>query len=607
MSNTEDYLDSLLNNINSVNMTGKNQPSREEDISTAKSEEIIRRYKQEQEYKREKEQKREEERRREQEFLNTFEEELSEEEADDFLHQFELELEAEDGNSGEPIEKQEKQAGFFENIEGIVESISGSREPAKRPEASKEKLVQGAFEEERLTQNESQFLSDVLGPEVELEEVVSNNIQQDVLGEHEEETASPHREEEEPVEKAPEEVVSALEEIPVEELTEEELVEELSPEDLEEKLDSQEEQPKEPEYATEEAMEEGETGDEDLLDLLSDMQDDEDISEIGDLLKADQENIELEESGLETPTAEGISQPSGGSSEEEIEETAGKKKKGAGKEKKGLIGKLADMLFGDDEEETKASEDVVVPEMGDLENISEENLEILKELESAEKAAAPEEPEGKKKKRKREKKEKKEKKPKEKKERKKREKKPKPPKEKDNTPPLPKKPVILIFLMAASILVLVLLMSKLIGYTSSISAAKDAMDNADYIEAYKELSGLELKKADKKLYTKAEAMASVQEQHDAYLTLMSAGEYEMALDALVRGVGRYDAKLATAKKYGLEKQLNVIEAEIEDALDTQFDMTADDARELYSIRKRKDYSIRIQEIIEELNLGQVEE
>ena len=84
-------------------------------------------------------------------------------------------------------------------------------------------------------------------------------------------------------------------------------------------------------------------------------------------------------------------------------------KKAAGKEKKGLIGKLADMLFGDDEEETKASEDVVVPEMGDLENISEENLEILKELESAEKVAAPEEPEGKKKKRKREKKEKKEK------------------------------------------------------------------------------------------------------------------------------------------------------------------------------------------------------
>lgn len=81
----------------------------------------------------------------------------------------------------------------------------------------------------------------------------------------------------------------------------------------------------------------------------------------------------------------------------------------------------------------------------------------------------------------------------------------------------------------------------------------------------------------------------------------------MALDALVRGVGRYDAKLATAKKYGLEKQLNVIEAEIEDALDTQFDMTADDARELYSIQKRRDYSMRIQEIIEELNLGQVEE
>lgn len=490
MSNTEDYLDSLLNNINSENMTEKSQS-----------------------------QKGEEEHQHEVNFLKEFEGELEGEDADDFLRQFELELEPEKDN---PLEVDlEKEQGFFENIEGIVQSVS-------KEEAS----------------NKSQ--------DADLEE----------------ENQSP--------------------ELPLEDLSEET----ESPEEKSEEAEL--------EYVTEEEMGE-ETGDDELLNFLSDMQNDEDISEIGDLLKADQENIELEESGLEALEEE--------TNQSDKDSDAVQEEKPVVKEKKkGLLKKIADVLFGAEEEieKSKVQEEVVVPEVGDLENISEENLQILKELETVEQAAQ-EEPEGKKEKKKREKKPKKEKEPKEKKERKKRERKPKPPKEKDNTPALPKKPVILIFLMAASIIVLILLMSNSVGYSSNISEAKDAMDNAEYTKAYKELAGLDLKTADMKLYKKAEVMASVQAQYDSYLTLMSANEYDLALDALIRGIGRYDAKLSTAKKYGLEKQLNVIEVQIEEALDAQFDLTAEDARELYSIKKRKDYSVQIHKIIQELNIGQVEE
>ncbi len=562
MSNTEDYLDSLLNNINSVNMTGKGQSSKTETLSEAQSDEIIRRYKQEQQYRREKEEKEEEERRREQEFLDSFEEELADEEADDFLHQFELEIEADKSDANNAPEKS---ADFFENIEGIVEGTAKKEQTAKT-EALQPEKVRGDLKEERLTRGETEYLSEVLGPDMPLEQVVSDDAREDVLGEHSEENGE---EQERIIIKEPEE----------------------------------EQTQDEPEYATEEPMAEGETGDADLLDLLSDMQDNEDISEIGDLLKADQNNIELEEAGIPDELPEQAAEENV-AAESEIPEKSGKKR--SKKKKKGIFSKMANLLFGEEQSEKK--EEVVVPEMGDLENISEENLEILKSLELAEQEQAQQQEEETTEKKKGRKKAKKEKKPKEKKAKKpKKEKKPTEPKEKDNTPPLPKKPVFLIFLLAASILVLILLASSGLGYSSGIRAAKNAMDNANYTEAYQELSGLELKKADKKLYAKAKTMAAVQAEHDAYLTLMSAGNYEMALDALVRGVGRYDANLAAAKKYGMEKQLNVIKNEIEEALDTQFDLVIEDARNLYAMKDRTEYTQKIHEIVQDLKLGQVEE
>ncbi len=562
MSNTEDYLDSLLNNINSVNMTGKGQSSKTETLSEAQSDEIIRRYKQEQQYRREKEEKEEEERRREQEFLDSFEEELADEEADEFLHQFELEIEADKSDANNAPEKP---ADFFENIEGIVEGTT-KKEPTAKTESLQPDKVRGDLKEERLTRGETEYLSEVLGPDMPLEQVVANDAREDVLGEHSEENGEEQ------------------ERIIIKETEEEQTQEE-------------------PEYATEEPMADGETGDADLLDLLSDMQDNEDISEIGDLLKADQNNIELEEAGIPDELPEQTVEESA-ATETDIPEKSGKKR--SKKKKKGIFSKMANLLFG--EEESGKKEEVVVPEMGDLENISEENLEILKSLELAEQEQAQQQEEETTEKKRDRKKAKKEKKPKEKKAKKpKKEKKPKAPKEKDNTPPLPKKPVFLIFLLAASILVLILLASSGLGYSSSIRAAKNAMDNANYTEAYKELSGLELKKADKKLYAKAKTMAAVQAEHDAYLTLMSAGNYEMALDALVRGVGRYDANLATAKKYGMEKQLNVIKNEIEEALDTQFDLVIEDARNLYAMKDRTEYTQKIHEIVQDLKLGQVEE
>ena len=369
---------------------------------------------------------------------------------------------------------------------------------------------------------------------------------------------------------------------------------------------AQEAQSSEPEYAEEEPIGELDSANADLLELLNGVEGDADLSEIGDLLNADSNDITLQETGAAYD--EGVKAASSDSAATGTKEKADDEKKKP-KKKKGFFAKLAATLFGEEEEESTDVEHVEVPESQDLENISDENLQILKELEAAEQAgAAKEDKKQAKKDKKKAKKEKKEKEPKEKKPRKKREKKVKEPKpeEPDNTPPLPKKPVILIFLMAFSILALVLLMMKLSGKNSYIDTAKQAMDNGEYVEAYEQLSGLNLKGNDQKLYKEVSTMAAVQEQYQAYLTLMGADKYDLALDALVRGIGRYDKGLDNAKKYGREGEMNHLKDQLEEALDQQFGMSTDDARKLYKIKDREEYSKEIQKIIQKMNLGQEE-
>lgn len=541
VGNTEDYLDSLLNSINNSNMAGKSPKT---DDAFEDADEAFRRFEREQEYKREQRRKKAEEQRRENEFLREFEGELYQEDTDDFLQQFELELEAEKGDDLDRGAVDDED--FFENLEGIVSGASGEKKTetdVEQAEADREPSI----------------------PAGELSEGTLENSE-----------------------------TGAGEEAP--------LFEEL----LEGGEDGQQ-----PEFASEELMPEGENGDDDLLNLLSGLDDDGELSEIGDLLKADEENMELEGSSLGDLMVDtidgdgftGIMQEEAKPSGNEAGEKKGKKKKK--KEKKGFFAKLSSALFGEDESQ-ESTENIVVPEAEDLENISEENLQILKELEAAEQENASKEAEGKKgRKKKKDKKEKKEKKPKEKKERKKREKKvkePKPPKEVDNTPPLPRVPVILIFLMAFSILLLVLLTIKGTGRSSYIDTAKQAMETGDYVKAYGELSGLELKDSEQDLYEKVEAMALVQEQYNAYLVMMSENKYSMALDALIRGIGRCDSNLATAQKYGLESEMNKLKTQLTEALDNQFGMTEEEAKELYSIRDREDYSRQIEKKISAMNL-----
>lgn len=541
MANTEDYLDSLLNSINNTNMSGKKSKSYSGSDPYDNASEAFRKFEREQEYKREQRKKREEEQR----FLQEFEGELEQEDVDDFLRQFELELAEEEEN--EANESVNTQSSVDENAGNIADMVSNAVENSTAgSSATSEQTVSGDTQAAASADNAEFFEN--------LEEIVSDASANDT------DQGTPQGTSKQG---------------------------EMS--GVSDEGAAQEAQSSEPEYVEEEPIGELDSANADLLELLNGVEGDADLSEIGDLLNADSNDITLQETGAAYD--EGVKAASSGSAATGTKEKADDEKKKP-KKKKGFFAKLAATLFGEEEESTDV-EHVEVPESRDLENISDENLQILKELEAAEQAgAAKEDKKQAKKDKKKAKKEKKEKEPK--------------PEEPDNTPPLPKKPVILIFLMAFSILALVLLMMKLSGKNSYIDTAKQAMDNGDYVEAYEQLSGLDLKGNDQKLYKEVSTMAAVQEQYQAYLTLMGADKYDLALDALVRGIGRYDKGLDNAKKYGREGEMNHLKDQLEEALDQQFGMSTDDARKLYKIKDREEYSKEIQKIIQKMNLGQEE-
>ena len=204
------------------------------------------------------------------------------------------------------------------------------------------------------------------------------------------------------------------------------------------------------------------------------------------------------------------------------------------------------------------------------------------------------------------KKEKKEKPPKEKKEKKPREKKPKKEKPK-KTPgpkekPLPKGPVVLIWIFALSIFALVFIGNSLLSYSNSISAAETSFDQGHYVASYKELAGMKIKGGDEEIYEKAKLLAGVQAELDAYYSMMEMRKFDLALDCLVRGLGRAELHRAEAAELGIEPQLNTVADEIEMQLADQFNVTKEQAAELYDISRRDDYSLELDAILYELGL-----
>ena len=331
-----------------------------------------------------------------------------------------------------------------------------------------------------------------------------------------------------------------------------------------------------------------------LKDIL-DGSDEDALSEIDQLLDADSDSVTQEK---EDPLAMA---PDFSYEESSLGDGETGEKKKREKNKNGLFGKISRMLFGTPAEldpEAAAEYEAAKAAMKQTEEDPKAVKERKKQEKEQKKQQKKEEAEKKKQEKdaaKAEKAAKKAAKP-------KKEKKPKQKKQVPKEPPLPKVPVMMMWILALSLMVLVFLGTFLIGYSTPVKASKEAFEKGDYVTAYEKLQGIKVRAADKDLLKASSALAGIQAQLDAYIALMEQKQYEMALDALIRGYGRCLLNSADAEEWGVLDELEKMQDQFDLLLKEQFDVTKHRAKKLYNINKRSEYTLALHEILDKLGM-----
>jgi len=369
----------------------------------------------------------------------------------------------------------------------------------------------------------------------------------------------------------------------------------------------------------------GDENSDDILSLLNGLGgEDEDLAGISDLLQADENNepVAAAGDGLEIDPADAMEFEN---LKEVSKEEKGVKDSEAKSGKKGFFAKLKDLFLGPDEDEVQpaAEESIKVTTAEDLDGMSDENLDILRALEGGgdggggDEAGAPEDPKAKKKAekeaKKKAKKEAKEAKKKEKEAKKKdkaakkaaKPKKEKKPKVKDNTPPLPKLPVFLIFVMVFSFGAGVIFLGNALHSRMAMKNSESYYQAGDVVNAYGEVAGMKFKKKQTEQIAyveKVKVLAGMQELYDSYETLKGSKREALAVDCLIRVIGHFDAHMEAANEGGYLKDAQRIEKKAEKLLRKQYKVRYDRAVKLYRMRSRKKYSVEIYKILQKVGL-----
>lgn len=338
---------------------------------------------------------------------------------------------------------------------------------------------------------------------------------------------------------------------------------------------------------------------ESLTEILNES-DEEALSEIDKLL-----NTEEQDGDTQAMDAEADPLPMGPDfsfDESSLGEEDGGEKKKKERNKNGFFGKISRMLFGTPAEldpEAAAEYEAAKAALGKNEEtdpkVLKEKKKQEKELKKQQKKEAAEQKKQEKDAAKAEKAAKKAAKP-------KKEKKPKQKNKMPKEPPLPKVPVMMMWILALSLMALVFLGTSFVGYSLPVKESREAFESGDYVTAYRKLQGMKVRKNDKELLKASSTLAGIQTELDAYTALMEQKQYEMALDCLVRGFNRCNLHSADAEEWNVADKLTDLQNKFDLLLKEQFDVSKRKAKKLYQIKKRSDYTMELHKILDQLGL-----
>ena len=165
----------------------------------------------------------------------------------------------------------------------------------------------------------------------------------------------------------------------------------------------------------------------------------------------------------------------------------------------------------------------------------------------------------------------------------KKEKKPKPEPKPGDILKIKPKSIMLFITLVASVIVLISLLNTTVSYTTAISKAKTNLENGDYSKVYESLSGMKLNKSDETLYRQATLITYVTRQYESYQNYMEMDMKTEAINALVKGLVRYDTYYNEANSLGVGNQMKEARAQIIQAFNDTFKISESEAVSLVAM------------------------
>ena len=162
--------------------------------------------------------------------------------------------------------------------------------------------------------------------------------------------------------------------------------------------------------------------------------------------------------------------------------------------------------------------------------------------------------------------------------------------------------VAIIAILTVTFLVVEIAGTNIHGYSSSKKQAMKYFEMGKYEQAYQEVLGTKVKEKDPDTYNKIRTVMQVQRALDSYQNYDAMNYYPDALNALIRGLQRYDANLETAKQLEIKDEVDGCKEQIVSLLQSEYGVSESQARELLSLDKAE-YTSKVVEIAMKKNTG----
>lgn len=153
--------------------------------------------------------------------------------------------------------------------------------------------------------------------------------------------------------------------------------------------------------------------------------------------------------------------------------------------------------------------------------------------------------------------------------------------------------VIIVFVIFSLVAGLAYFGSQTFHYSEVIRKAADYFDRQRYRLAYDEVSGVEVKPKDEELRDRIYTVMYVERLYESYDNNMKLNRQDKALDALLRGLEKYDEHYEEAVELDIVKDVDTCKAKIITALAVTYNLSETQARDMLALEG--------QEYLDELN------